>query len=111
MFGLAFYIGACLVVAALITLAHSMMRPIHSKGDAKSWKVLLVVLIVCITGPYGYVETLTRIVGGDMKDAVEEGFTESGIYGKLQYYRVVSFAGDTARVIAVAEEKQEWGGA
>ena len=110
MFGLAFYVGACLVVAALITLAHSMMRPIHSKGDSKSWKVLFVVFVICITGPYGYVETLTRVVGGNMKDAVADGFAESGLQGELQYYKVVSYAGDTARVIAVAEEKQGWGG-
>jgi hypothetical protein len=110
MFGFAFYIGGCLVLAAVITLIYSMMRPIHSKGDSKSWKVLFLAFVMCITAPYGYVEVLTQAVGGPMKAAVQEGFSESGINGEMRYYRVVSYGNNSARVIAVAKETQDWGG-
>lgn len=110
MFGLTLYIGGCLIVAALVTLFHSMMRPVHSKGDSKSWRVLLVVFILCVTGPYGYVEILTRSVGKPMKQAVLEGMADAGIRGPMDYYKVLGYQGSSARVVAVATERQDWGG-
>jgi hypothetical protein len=110
MFSLVLYVGGCLVVAAIVTLVHSMLRPIHSKGESKSWRVLFAVFVVCVSGPYCYVEVLTRSVGKPMKKAVEEGFADSGIRGDIEYYKVMSYSGDKARVIAVGLERQEWGG-
>ena len=110
MFGLTLYLGGCLIVAAVVTLIHSMMRPIHSKGEARSWRVLIAVFILCVTAPYGYVEALTRSVGNPMKKAVAQGFADSGIQGQMDYYKIVSYSGDTARVVAVGTERQEWGG-
>ena len=98
------------MVAALITLVHSMSRPIQDKGESRSWRVLLAAFAICLTGPYGYVEVLTRGFSKPMTKAISEGYENSGVLGPMQYYKVVSYNGDSARVIAVGEEKQEWGG-
>lgn len=110
MFGLVIYVGGCLIVAALVTFVHSMFRPVASKGDSRSWRVLAAVFVLSITGPYGYVEVLTRSFGKTMKSAIEQGMIDAGIKGPMDYYKVTSYGGDTARIVAVAEEKQAWGG-
>jgi hypothetical protein len=110
MFGVAFYVGICLVIAGAVTLVHSLMRPVHSKGESKSWKVLFTVFVICLTGPYGYIEVLTRSVGKDLKRAVEEGYADSGIQGPLQYFKVISYSGNKARVVVVGTERESWGG-
>lgn len=111
MFGFVLYIGGCLILAAAVTLVHSLFRPVHSKGDSKSWRVLLIVFVFSVLAPYGYVEVLTRSVAGPMKGAIAAGYADSGLLGPMQYYKVVSYSGDQARVVAVGEEKQDWGGA
>jgi hypothetical protein len=110
MFGLVLYVGACLIVASFVTMVHSMMRPIHSKGESRSWRVLIFVFALCIFAPYGYVEVLTRSFGKPLKQAIDQGYADSGINGPLQYYKVVKYGGEEARVVAVGLEKQDWGG-
>ncbi|HVL38406.1 MAG TPA: hypothetical protein VM328_03345 [Fimbriimonadaceae bacterium] len=110
MFGFFFYLGACLVAAFVLTTLWVLTRPLHAKDDVRSWRMLFILYVLCCLGPYGYVEVMTRVVGTKLKAAVEDSFAGVGIRGDLQYYKVVSYNGRKARVIAVGEERQEWGG-
>lgn len=110
MFGFFFYLGGCFAASIVLTTLWVLTRPLHSKDELRSWRVLFGLFVICCVAPYGYVEGLTRYVGNGMKEVVEEGFEESGIRGDMRYYRVVSYNGTKARVIAVGVERQEWGG-
>lgn len=110
MLGLFFYTAMCALASIVLTFLYSMMRSVQSRDEFKSWKVMVIFFALCFGGPYGYNEYLTRTVGADAKSAVADALYDAGIDGKISYYRVVSMKGQTARVIAVATENQDWGG-
>jgi hypothetical protein len=110
MLGVFAYIGACLVVAILFTIVTSMFRPIQKQGDARVWRPLLAAFVICLALPYVYNDVLTRVLGADMEPAIDQVLGELKVEGELNYYRVVSTTGSTARVVAVATEHMDWGG-
>ena len=110
MLGLFFYTAMCALASIVLTFLYSMMRTVQSRDEYKSWKVMVIFFVLCFGGPYGYNEYLTRTVGPEAKSAVADALYDAGIDGKISYYRVVSMKGQTARVIAVATENQDWGG-
>lgn len=105
-----FYIGASFAVAVVLTFVYAMFRSVKSRDEWKSWRALAAFWILTFTGPYIYAEVLTKVKGSDMKSAVLDALDEVGIEGKLAYYKVVSSSATRAKVVAVAEEMESWGG-
>lgn len=110
MLGLFFYAAGSFIVAMVLTFVYSMFRSVQSRDEYKSWRALAIFAVLVFIGPYGYNEYLTRRFAGEMKQAVLDGMDDAGIVGGLNYFRVISAKNDTARVIAVATENQDWGG-
>lgn len=109
--GIIVYLLACFAVAGVLTFLFVMMRPVNSRDELKSWRVLLTLYIVCLGLPYAWGEVLTRAVGDNMKSTVSKALDSAGIDGDLSYYRVIMYTGQSARVVAVAHEKtSDWGG-
>jgi hypothetical protein len=110
MLGLFFYTAACVGVAIVLTFIYSMFRSVQSRDDYKSWRVMAIFFVLTFLAPYGYNEYLTRTASPGLKDAVLDGLFDADVKGDLNYFRIVSVKGDTARVIAVTTEHQDWGG-
>jgi hypothetical protein len=104
------YLGICLAVAFVITFFYVLTRPIRNRDEMRSWRVGIAVSLVTVFLPYGAIEIQTRLFGARMKDAVETALEEAGIDGPLLYYKVLFYKGDSARVLALGEEEQSWGG-
>lgn len=110
MLGLFFYTAMCAIASLVLTFIYSMLRTVQSRDEYKSWRVMAIFFVLVFSGPYLYNEFLTRKLGPGVKEAVADALYDAGVDGKLNYYRVVSMKGDTARVVAVATENQDWGG-
>jgi len=104
------YTLAAFVVAAILTCGYTLTRPIHKKDDYKSWRVMLLLFVLCFTGPYLYLEVLTAWHGKELDHAIKEAFPEVPCTGTLMYYKVRSFSDTSATVMAVGNEKLDWGG-
>ena len=110
MIGMIFYLGVCFAVSLVITFLYVMTRPIRNRDEMRSWRVGIGVLLFVVALPYIGIEVQTRIWGDKMKDAVAETMDEAGIRGEMLYYKVLFYQGDKARVLAIGEERQNWGG-
>jgi hypothetical protein len=110
MIGMIVYLISCLVVAAVLTTMYVMMRPVNSRDELKSWRVMTIFYILVIGAPYVYAEVLTRCVGDPMKHAVNSGLDDAEVGGDLKYFKVIFYNGTKARVIAVTEGTASWGG-
>ena len=100
----------CFAAAGLLTFGYVLTRPIHVRDEMKSWRVLLGLFVFCFAGPYLYNEVMTRWHGPELDKAINAAVPELPVTGNLIYYKVTSFSGDKARVMAVFSEKLEWGG-
>lgn len=105
-----FYTLGCFVLASALTFIWALTRPIKARDEMRSWRVLLGLFAICFGGPYLYNEVLTRLFGPELATAVESGYSRVPIDGPLQYFKVTSYSGDSAKVLVVAKEQQEWGG-
>jgi hypothetical protein len=110
MIGIIIYLVTCFAVAFFLTFCYVMMRPVHSRDELKSWRVLIVFYVLALAGPYAYAEIMTRLVGQTMASAVSAAVDDSEVGGDLQYYKVISYNGKSARVVAVTHGKADWGG-
>lgn len=110
MIGMMTYLIICIAVAVVLTFFWVMTRPIRARDEMRSWRVALGLTVFVVMLPYGLVEAQTQIFGEKMKDAVEDAVYEAGIDGPLLYYKVLFYQGEKARVLAIGEEKQSWGG-
>ena len=110
MVGMIGYMIGCLVVAAVLTVFISLVRPIKGHDTFLSWRVLLGLYVVALVAPYGYIEIMTRVYGDPMGESVEETMVAASRMGKLDYYKVLSCRDGKARVIAVGIEQSYWGG-
>jgi hypothetical protein len=110
MFGALFYSIGCFFIAGIFTFVSTMFKPIHDKGESRPWRAFIVWMIVVFSAPYAYAEVLTRFVAKDLEKPVKEAYAGVDIRGPMQFYKVIWFMGDSAKVIAVGLEKQTWGG-
>jgi hypothetical protein len=110
MIGIILYLICCFIVACVLTVMYVMVRPVSTRDELKSWRILLIMYIVALGGPYAYAEVMTRLVGGRMEQAVTAALDDAGVKGDLQYFKVVYYTGQKARVVAVGKEKAIWGG-
>lgn len=104
------YSLGCFVIASVLTFLWAITRPIKMRDEMRSWRVLLFTFGLSFLLPYGYNETLTRVFGDQLQEAIEDGYARIPIDGPLQYYKVTEFKKGKARVLVVAQERQEWGG-
>src|SRR4051812_58549 len=110
MVGIILYLISCSVIAAVLTFLYVMMRPVSSRDELKSWRVLAVFMVLTLVAPYGYAEILTRLVGGHMEAVVNTALKDANLDDNvLEYYRVISYNGHRARVVAVAKGKSDVG--
>lgn len=110
MFGVIFYIGACLLVAGVITFFWTVTRPIQNRDEMKSWRTFAWMFAFSLALPYGFFESITRLKGNEMKDAVEIAYDDAETDGELKYYKVFWYTGDKATVMAVGQATLSWGG-
>jgi len=110
MIGIIIYLISCFVVAIALTFLYVMLRPVSTRDELKSWRVLSVFYLVCLGAPYGFAEVMTKLVGANMEHAINAALDDAGLSGDLEYYRVVMYNGHKARVVAVAHGKADWGG-
>ncbi len=109
MFGLVGYTMASFAVGCVLTLIVGLFRPIKQNDDWKPWKYILIFMGVVCAIPYGYTESLTAMFGKPMKDGVQQALDDAQTKGDLIYYKVVQYQGEKAKVIAVANDKNEVG--
>ncbi len=110
MLGIFAYLGICLVVASVVTLLWVLWRPIRERDEMRSWRVLLFLFVCTSLAPYAWGEVLTRMYGKAMNGAVEQVIDELKINDGLRFYRVLTCWHEKARVIAVGQERANWGG-
>jgi len=110
MIGIIVYLISCFIVASVLTVLYVVVRPINTRDELKSWRIMAFFYAFALGGPYIYDEIMTRAVGGKMEPAIAKALDEAGIQGDIKYYKVVLYNGTTARAIAVTNEKAEWGG-
>lgn len=105
-----FYLIGCAVVSGVVSTVFMLTRPIHTRDETKSWRVIGFLFVLCLAAPYGYVEVMTKLHGKELEAAIKSGYQDSGIDGPMNYYRVKTYSKDTARAIAVGTETENWGG-
>lgn len=110
MIGVIGYLIGCFFVAVILTIIVAMFRPIKQHDDFRSWRVTLALLLLAVAGPYGYGEVMTRMHGAPMEPAVRQLVEDAEVRGELEYFKVLTFSDAGARVIAVANERSDWGG-
>jgi len=106
---IAYSIGT-FIIAAILTCGYVLTRPIHRKDDMKSWRVLLLMFVLCFTGPYIYIEVMTRWHGPELEHAINASYSELPLNGPMVYYKVRTFTSTNATVMVVANERLDWGG-
>jgi hypothetical protein len=110
MFGVILYIASAFGIAALLSFLYIVTRPIHARGELKSWYVFSLVFALALSLPYGAFEIFTKKFERDLKPAVQAAMDDAGIEGDMAYFKVLYSDGKTAKVMAVGEEKNSWGG-
>jgi hypothetical protein len=101
---------ASFAVAIVLTLVYSLFRPIKKHDEILSWRVLAVLYLITLFSPYGYILVLTHLYATPMETAVRDLSSEVTKQGKFEYFRILSYRHDKARVIAVNTELSSWGG-
>jgi len=110
MLGMFGYIGAAIVLAAILTIVYALTRPISARGDLKTWRVMIGLTIFVAAVPYLWCEVLTKLYGRGMSTPIQEVMAELDIDGGLRYYRVITCYNNRARVVAVGQDNENWGG-
>ncbi len=110
MFGVVSYIGVCFAISGVITLLWAITRPVHMRGEMRSWRVWIAMFILANAAPYAFFEGLSQFIGNELKSVVEETLDIEKIDGDLMYYKVLFYNGTMANVVIVAEEASSWGG-
>lgn len=105
-----FYGVGCFAIAVVFTIIYAMFRSIESRDEWKSWRTLIAFFLFALVAPYGWCEVMTARFGKNMKPIVQDVFSEVGVDGDLEYYKVLYVKDGRARVIGVATERASWGG-
>lgn len=87
-----------------------MFRPIQDKGESRPWLAFIFWMIFVFSAPYLFAEVLTRFVVKGIDKPVKNAYDGVEISGPMQFYRVIWYTGDKAKVVAVGKEPQSWGG-
>jgi hypothetical protein len=110
MFGVIVFVGISFGAAALLTMLYIATRKFELRDESRPGRVFVIAFILASVGPFVFEEALTRTVGKSMKAVVTNTYDSTDFDGPMLYYKVAFYTGSTAKVIAVGEEKQSWGG-
>lgn len=110
LFSSIFYVIGCFVIASILTVFKTMLKPSHRRDDNRSWVVFLIFFALCIGSPYVFMEVETKTYGPSMDKAIKEVYAGFDVWGPMNYYKVRWCWHDKASVYVVAKEKQSWGG-
>jgi hypothetical protein len=110
MFGVIVFAGISFAVAVVVTMLYIMTRKFELRDEARPGRVFVIWLIIALVGPFLFEEALTRTVGKSMKTVVTDAYDSADFDGPMLYYKVTFYTGSKAKVLAVGEEKQSWGG-
>lgn len=110
LFSSIFYAIGCFVLASLLTIFKTMLRPSHMRDGQKAWVTFLVFFFVVGAAPYAFIEVLTKTQGPSMEKAVKAAYANIDVQGPMMYYRVTWYTGNAASVYVVGKELQAWGG-
>lgn len=80
-----------------------------SNADRPTGAILVRFLILGMVGPYVWTEGLTKIVGAPLNPLISQAWVAAKAPGELQYYRVITYTGERARVYAVGRDVDESG--
>lgn len=110
MLGLMLYAIVCFTIAAAFMWLSLIFTKLGSTTDKPAISRLVVLWVFVFAVPYIWVEVCTAIYKKDFDDGVflasEKGFLE----GDLLYYKVRIPFGSTAKIVAVTEIVEDWGG-
>ncbi len=109
MLGLVGYSIVSLVIGALLTVLVHLFRPIRQNDSFPALKWILGFTALAMVVPYAAVEVLTKSLEKPLSEPALAAVTDLGVTGRLAYQKVTWFDGQTARVIAVIDEPNQWG--
>lgn len=105
------YLVACTAISVVLSSIFLAFRPIKNVDEnAKPWTVMLLVWLLVIGAPYGFVEMQTKKHRIELDQAIKNAYSEADIRGNLKYYKIVSFRDNKARALVVGEEESEVAG-
>jgi hypothetical protein len=110
MLGTLIYLVVTVAAGFLLGFVVVTLRSTKKRGEGTPFPIIIVSLLLCVLGPFIYVEALTKLFAKPMEAAVKKAFEESPLNGKLQYFRVTSYSEKKATALAVIEERASWGG-
>lgn len=110
MFGLILYAGIAFVIALVSNWISSLFTKAGKIGDTPAAGRILVLWLVVMAMPYGWVEFNSVRHKSEFADVLEVAEKKKQITGDFIYCKVQSIWGDRAKLLVVTEEKEDWGG-
>ncbi len=110
MFGLILYAIIAFVIALTANWVRSLFTKTGSIGDAPAAGRILVLWLVVMAMPYGWVEFQTARHKTEFDDIVDYAAKGKKISGDVLYTKVQHLWGGKAKLLVVTQETEEWGG-
>lgn len=110
MLGLMLYAIVCFTIAAAFTWLSLMFTKLGSTTDRSAASRLIALWVFVFAVPYIWVEACTAIYKEKFDDGVYLASDKGYMEGDLLYYKVRIPFGNTAKIVAVTEIVEDWGG-
>jgi hypothetical protein len=110
MLGLMLYAIVCFTIAAAVTWLSVLFTKVGNSAEKPAIFRLVFIWVFVAALPYAWVEFCTARYGKEFKGDVEYAAEKGLLDGDFAYIKVRYPFGDTARVIAVTDAKDTWGG-
>jgi len=108
MLSIGIYSIACFFAALLLTTIYVFCRPLHGREEVKSWRVMIVMFLLCYFGPYGYVEGMTHFFAKPMDKALKQAYYAADLHGDVTAEKLLFTNGHDARALVVGFEEEGW---
>ena len=95
-----------------IAFIYALFKVGPGKPEFPFGRALIICLLLTWSGPFAYVEVMTRLHTRQFDAIVKDYFDgdDCPLKGKIKYYKVLYTTGDAAQIYLVADEPQSWGG-
>lgn len=111
MLSLLVYLVACAFVSVIISTVYLAFRPMKNIDEqVKPWTIMLILFLLTLGAPYGFVEAQTKKHKSELATAVNDAFNRSDVKGGIKYWKIVSFSESKAKVLIVGEEDNDVSG-
>ena len=105
------YLVVTVVAGGLAAFVIAMFKVGPGKPDFSFGRALALCLLASGTGPFLYVEALTRAKLPTLGPTVRKWYAQdNSITGKLVSTKILSCTGDRATALLIGQEKESWGG-